>query len=138
MTSRDRVLLSCYSARAFGPACGLGAFVGVVSCAAGSPPGGPVQAGSARPVAAPALVEEGHLADLRQLTISGENAEAYWSFDGQQLILQSRPATAGCDRIFRLRTNEDPPSLIPVSSGKGATTCSYFLPGDQDVIFAST
>ena len=116
----------------------LGAFVGVVSCAARPLAVGPGQAGSARPPAAPALVAEEHLADLRQLTMNGENAEAYWSFDGRQLILQSRPATAGCDRIFRLRADEDPPSMIPVSSGKGATTCSYFLPGDQDVIFAST
>ncbi len=37
-----------------------------------------------------------------------------------------------------MRVGENPPSFIPVSSGKGATTCSYFLPGDQDVIFAST
>ena len=28
--------------------------------------------------------------------------------------------------------------MVPVSSGRGATTCSYFLPGDQQVIYAST
>ena len=46
----------------------------------------------------------------------------------------------GCDRIFRMRPVESSarPSVTPVSSGKGATTCSYFLPGDQQVIYAST
>ena len=28
--------------------------------------------------------------------------------------------------------------MVPVSSGRGATTCSFFLPGDREVIFAST
>ena len=27
---------------------------------------------------------------------------------------------------------------VPVSSGRGATTCSFFLPGDREVIYAST
>src|SRR5687768_9857961 len=37
-----------------------------------------------------ALPEERHLGDLTQLTFGGENAEAYWSFAGDQLILQAR------------------------------------------------
>jgi hypothetical protein len=85
-----------------------------------------------------ALPEETHLADLRQLTHGGENAEAYWSFDGLELILQARPMGSGCDRIFRMRIGDDPSVLVPVSSGQGTTTCSYFLPGNQRVIFAST
>jgi len=84
------------------------------------------------------LATEAHLADLRQLTHGGENAEAYWSFDGVELILQARPTGSGCDRIFRMRVGDDPPVLLPVSSGQGATTCSFFLPGNQRVIFAST
>ncbi|HMI87990.1 MAG TPA: PA domain-containing protein, partial [Polyangiaceae bacterium] len=87
---------------------------------------------------ATSLADEVHLADLRQLTHGGENAEAYWSFDGRELVLQARPTGAGCDRIFRMRMGDDPPVLVPVSSGQGATTCSYFLPGNQRVIFAST
>ena len=110
---------------------------------------------AAAPVAAPklspvqALPQEKHLADLRQLTLAGENAEAYWSFDGRQLVLQSRSGDQDCDRIYRMPLSSvfplDPggsrdgvPPLVPVSSGKGATTCSYFLPGDQQVIYAST
>ena len=32
---------------------------------------------------------EPHLKELKQLTTGGENAEAYWSFDGKQLIFQA-------------------------------------------------
>jgi Tol biopolymer transport system component len=108
------------------------------ACASQQPVVGPPPAASARAPGPPKLVEEEHLGDLRQLTFGGENAEAYWSFDGRELILQARPATASCDRIFRMKPDADPPTPVPVSSGKGATTCSYFLPGNQEVIFAST
>lgn len=82
-------------------------------------------------------VKEPHLGELRQLTFGGENAEAYWSMAGDQLIFQARTGDMQCDRIFRMNV-ADPKQVAPVSSGKGATTCSYFLPGDQDVIYAST
>ena len=80
---------------------------------------------------------------MTALTAGGENAEAYWSWAGDQLILQARPPGAACDRIFRMPLHLAPPPLsatppVPVSSGRGATTCSYFLPGDREVIFAST
>jgi hypothetical protein len=77
---------------------------------------------------------EPHLKDVKQLTFGGENAEAYWSSDGQQLILQAH-AGEGCDQIYRLKPGAEP---IRVSTGKGTTTCSYFLPGDQEIIYAST
>ena len=35
--------------------------------------------------------EEPYLDQLRQLTFGGENAEAYWSFDGKELSFQARP-----------------------------------------------
>ena len=57
---------------------------------------------SASPAAAPpapardfALPAETHLANLRQLTFGGENAEAYWSWAGDALILQARAARGG-------------------------------------------
>jgi Iap family predicted aminopeptidase len=131
---------------AFGPLTLLYA----VSCASGTGAPTAPQATSTGPRAV-AEPDEVHLADLRQLTFGGENAEAYWSNDGTQLILQSRPASASCDRIYRMPlapllggADAGAPlpgqtlPMVPVSSGKGATTCSYFLPGDNDVIFAST
>jgi hypothetical protein len=112
------------------------------ACATPAPPPAPAPATPARPGAAPALPGETHLANLRQLTFGGENAEAYWSWAGDQLILQARPPEAGCDRIFRLPLAADggaaAAGMVPVSSGRGATTCSFFLPGDKEVIFAST
>ena len=81
--------------------------------------------------------EEAHLSDIVQLTTSGENAEAYWSFNGDKLIYQAHEGE-GCDQIY-VRDARDPnaaPTLV--STGKGATTCAYFLPGDQEIIYAST
>ncbi len=83
------------------------------------------------------LPEETRLTDLRQLTFGGENAEAYWSFGGKELILQSRATGQGCDQIFRMPL-DNPQAIARVSNGQGATTCSYFLPGDEQVIYAST
>ncbi|HYI02100.1 M20/M25/M40 family metallo-hydrolase [Hyalangium sp.] len=91
-------------------------------------------------VPATLLPEEVRLAELRQLTFGGENAEAYWSFDGKQLSFQARRGDMGCDRIFRMTV--DPVAQTQVekqlSSGQGATTCAHFLPGDQELIYAST
>ncbi|MBS2024010.1 MAG: M28 family peptidase [Deltaproteobacteria bacterium] len=95
--------------------------------------------------------DEPHLTDVKRLTFSGQSAEAYWAFGGKELILQSRPMGDTCDRIYRLpleqallnqANQEGAPAgqaaMIPVSNGEGATTCSYFLPGDDEVIYAST
>ncbi|MBL8607570.1 MAG: M20/M25/M40 family metallo-hydrolase [Myxococcales bacterium] len=104
----------------------------------------PVDPGKPIPTVAP-VAGEVHLTDVLQLTLEGENAEAYWAFDGSQLILQARKGDNDCDRIFRMPVfgpggieGGKLPTPVPVSSGKGVTTCSYFLPGNQDVIYAST
>jgi hypothetical protein len=79
--------------------------------------------------------ETAHLSDLRQLTFGGENAEAYWSFDGKQLSFQARGVNEGCDRIYRMPV--DAPVPVPVSSGQGATTCAHFFPWG-DLLYSST
>ncbi len=85
------------------------------------------------------LIQPGevHFKHLWQLTDGGENAEAYWSFGGDRLVLQSRRPKEGvqCDRIY---VTEDDATTRQVSNGRGVTTCSYFLPGDESVLFAST
>ena len=87
---------------------------------------------------------EKHLRNIRQLTFGGNNAEAYWSFDDKQLIFQSdwsQLHNQGCDQIFIM--NSDGSKLSNgkkyqlVSTGKGRTTCSYFLK-DGKIIYAST
>jgi Tol biopolymer transport system component len=85
-----------------------------------------------------ALPREVHLRDVVQLTRGqGENAEAYWSFSGDQLIFQSARDPFGCDQIFRMPADGSAPAEL-VSTGKGRTTCAYFLEGDQRILYAST
>jgi hypothetical protein len=72
---------------------------------------------------------------LRQLTNGGENAEAYFSFDEQRLVFQSTRDGAACDQIYTLTS---PTARRSGSSGKGRTTCAYFLPKDQRILYAST
>ena len=79
---------------------------------------------------------ESHLTNLRQLTFSGQNAEAYFSYDATELIFQSTRDTLECDAIFRM--NADGSDVRMVSSGKGATTCSFISPDGQSIIYAST
>ena len=45
---------------------------------------------------------ETHLRNIRQLTAGGENAEAYWAYDGSALIYQARKPGMECDQIFIL------------------------------------
>ncbi len=77
-----------------------------------------------------------HLANLRQLTFGGQNAESYFSYDATELIFQSTRDTLKCDAIFRM--NADGSNVHMVSSGKGATTCSFIAPDGQSIIYAST
>jgi TolB protein len=79
---------------------------------------------------------EKHLANIKQLTFGGENAEAYFSFDGKQLIFQSKRDGHPCDRIYRM--NIDGSDVHQVSNGEGRTTCSYFFTGGKKVLYAST
>lgn len=80
--------------------------------------------------------KEKHLKNLRQLTNGGENAEAYFSFDESQLVFQSTRDDMKCDQIFTMKT--DGTDVAQVSTGKGRTTCAYFLPNDDKIIYAST
>lgn len=89
-----------------------------------------------------AYPQEKHLANLKQLTFGGDNAEAYWSFDGTKLVFQSNNPAWGlqCDQIFFTTLDDDVKNNKPqmLSTGKGRTTCSYFLPGDKTIVYAST
>jgi Tol biopolymer transport system component len=80
--------------------------------------------------------DERHLNNIKQLTFGGENAEAYFSFDGKQLIFQSKRDGRGCDQIYSM--NIDGSNVRMVSNGEGRTTCSYFFKGGKKVLYAST
>ena len=79
---------------------------------------------------------------IEQITFGGDNAEAYWSFDDKQIIFQSSNNSwnVNCDQMFIMNNNETFESKIPkmVSTGTGRTTCSYFLPDNKHIIYAST
>ena len=85
---------------------------------------------------APGLPAEKHLRNLKQLTFAGENAEAYFSADGKQLIFQSTRDGRGCDQIYTM--NIDGSNVKMISNGDGRTTCSYFFPNGKRVLFSST
>ena len=83
-----------------------------------------------------ALPNEKHLHNIKQLTFGGENAEAYFSSDGKQLIFQSTRDGRGCDQIYTM--NVDGSNVKLISNGDGRTTCSYFFPGQKRVLYSST
>lgn len=84
-----------------------------------------------------------YLKNIKQITFGGNNAEAYWSFDDEMLVFQSDYAGWGneCDQIFYTNWKTDDlknnkPQLL--STGLGRTTCSYFLPDNKSIVYAST
>jgi len=79
---------------------------------------------------------EKHLKNIKQLTFGGENAEAYFSFDGKKFAFQSTREGHACDQIYRM--NIDGTEQTMVSTGKGRTTCSYYMPDGKSIIYAST
>ncbi|MFT5802455.1 MAG: TolB protein, partial [Nonlabens sp.] len=85
--------------------------------------------------------QEKHFANMRQMTFGGDNAEAYWSFDSKKLVFQASNKAWGadCDQIFIMDADKpakEKPQMV--STGLGRTTCSYFMPGDKTIIYAST
>ncbi|GAB1430725.1 hypothetical protein MASR2M18_15590 [Ignavibacteria bacterium] len=91
----------------------------------------------ARPLPESAIVpQEKHLSNIRQLTFEGENAEAYLSFDEKRLIFQSHNNENDCDQIYSINLDGSERNLI--STGKGRTTCSYFMPDGKHILYAST
>jgi TolB protein len=79
---------------------------------------------------------EVHLRHVKQLTFGGQNAEAYFSFDGKRLIFQSTRQPYPCDQIFVMNSDGSSPHLV--STGKGRTTCSYFFKDGRHILFSST
>lgn len=88
--------------------------------------------------------QEKHLKNLKQLTYGGDNAEAYFSPNGKFASFQSNNKAWGlqCDQIFALdieKASKDStykPTLV--STGKGRTTCSYYMPDGKQILYAST
>jgi Tol biopolymer transport system component len=86
--------------------------------------------------------EEKHFKSIRQVTFGGDNAEAYWSFDDSKLVFQSSNPGWGmqCDQMFLMNFEETFRDSKPpmISTGMGRTTCAYFLPDNEHIVYAST
>lgn len=87
--------------------------------------------------------QEKHLTNVRQLTRYGDYAEAYFSFDNSMVSFQAKSEGwgAACDQIYVFPFSDGDmlnhtPQLI--SNGVGRTTCSFFMPGDTTILYAST
>ncbi|HET6145561.1 MAG TPA: hypothetical protein VFE02_18810 [Candidatus Acidoferrales bacterium] len=84
---------------------------------------------------------EKHLGNVRQLTFGGTNAEAYFSADDKSLIFMHSGAGVPCDQMYTMPidTPEGRPAVPTlVSTGKGRTTCGYFFPKGDRILFSST
>jgi Tol biopolymer transport system component len=79
--------------------------------------------------------ESAHMSNLRQLTFGGENAEAYFSFDGKRLSYQNT-GDYPCDQIFTMNLDGSDRKLV--STGYGRTTCAFFMPDGKSFVYAST
>lgn len=91
-------------------------------------------ADGARPF--PDRPDEPRLRNVRQLTYAGENAEAYFSADGTRIIFQgTRPGQSACDQIFTM--DVDGTGVTMVSSGRGRTTCAYWFPAGDRILYSS-
>ncbi len=115
----------------------VAAFAGaiVLAAVAAKPASHPVPPGA---VVADSLIREGEtrFAHLWQITFGGENAEAYWSADGNQIIFQRTGTDWPCDQMYVMDLKGG--SVTRVSTGTGRTTCGYFYDHDQRVFFSST
>ncbi len=86
---------------------------------------------------------EKHFKNVRQLTFGGDNAEAYFSPDGKNLVFQRTNVREGilCDQIFMGKVPENSADTFKykaISNGKGRTTCAYFYPDGKHILYAST
>ena len=86
--------------------------------------------------------EEKYFRNVQQLTFGGDNAEAYWSYDGKAIVFQRTSVKDGipCDQIYygKIPGKGEKFTYQRVSTGKGRTTCAFFTKDNKHVIYAST
>ncbi|MBM3998392.1 MAG: biopolymer transporter Tol [Planctomycetes bacterium] len=87
----------------------------------------------------PALseLESRFLSNVKQVTSQFTKAgEGYFSPDGTTIVYQAEPPGYPFYQIYTQRLGGGPPKLV--SPGRGRTTCSYFSPDGQRLLFASS
>jgi len=87
---------------------------------------------------APASGERAYLSRVRRLTVEGRRAgEGYWAPDGSRLVFQSeREPGNPFYQIYVLDMASGDSKRI--SPGIGKTTCAFFRPGTDEILFSST
>src|SRR6266566_4334959 len=82
--------------------------------------------------------ERDFLSRIRRLTVEGKRAgEGYWSPDGKRLVFQSeREPGNPFYQIYTLDLTSG--DVKRISPGIGKTTCSFFRPGSDEILFSST
>ncbi len=82
-------------------------------------------------------LESRYLRNLRQVTSGMVKAgEGYFSPDGQTIIYQAVPSGYPFYQIYSQPLSGSEPVLL--STGRGRTTCSFFHPTGQSILFASS
>ena len=88
------------------------------------------------------VAQERNLKNIKKLTFGGDNAEAYFSFDGKWIVFQRTSPKDGipCDQIYigKVPVGNEPFEYHRISSGKGRTTCAAFTKDGKHIIYAST
>src|SRR5215203_837020 len=112
----------------------------IAACSGPAEPSAPASSPSTSPSPAASAdmllpQESAHLSNIRQLSFGGENAEAYFSFDGKRLSFQNT-GDYPCDQIFSMNIDGTDRKLI--STGYGRTTCAFYLPDGKSFVYAST
>lgn len=89
-----------------------------------------------------AYPDEKHFKNIQQLTFGGDNAEAYFGFDNENIVFQRTNPKEGlnCDQIFwgKIPSKKATFKYDLVSTGTGRTTCAYIMPDKKHVVYAST
>ena len=76
------------------------------------------------------------LSQIKQLTVDGDNGEAYFSSDNTHLVFQSKRHGDECDKIYTMTIEGVDLQRLPVTDG--AFTCSYYSLDDKIIFFSST
>jgi Tol biopolymer transport system component len=88
--------------------------------------------------AEPDYRERDFITESRRLTVEGRRAgEGYWSSDGKRIVFQSEREPG--NPFYQIYVTELASGATKrISPGTGKTTCAFFRPGSDEILFAST
>src|SRR5262245_38843451 len=98
----------------------------------------PLTMSAQSPSSPAATPERDFLSRIRRLTVEGRRAgEGYWSPDGKRLVFQSEREPG--NPFYQIYTVDlTTGDTVRISPGTGKTTCAFFRPGTDQILFAST